>query len=279
MNRVEKPNLNGLPGELFQSPLQDRITTMLDYVTLDAPITFEKILMLWIGKDKYAEIKGYDPYAYPLGTGPDFDDYLSIIRSVENQLDSALRNGYLHLYNQRMAAGREFYYKVPYNQGELFARTREGYGAELNKCFQFMRHYPDLDCMESEPLYFDGNEVLQKFAFLKQRPTQDQNNSSPEPAAPRASSPHLIPVNIPASLWAGKTPKAIFTILSERQNTQEAIAAVLDKAGGITKTDAGRLFHMKEINLGIEREATTYQRTFDRLLKEFNSKYLLTFNG
>jgi hypothetical protein len=149
----------------------NNITTKLDYITLDAPITFEEILPLWIGKDKYDEIKSYDPHTYyPLGTGPDFDDYLSTIRSVENQLDSALRNGYLHLYHQRIAAGREFYYEVPYNQGELFAGTREGYGDKLNKCFQFMRHRPDLVGAESDPLYFDGNEVFQKFPFLKPPP-------------------------------------------------------------------------------------------------------------
>lgn len=185
----------------------NKITTELDYIALDAPITFEEILTLWIGKDKYDEIKSYDPHAYyPLGTGPDFDDYISTIRSVENQLDSALKNGYLHLYHQRIAAGREFYYEVPYNQGELFAGTREGYGDELHKCFQFMRHYPDLVGVESEPLYFDGGKVSQKFPFLNSPPLIE--STPPTPVAPPPTGSNKDLARIQATRQACETVRA-----------------------------------------------------------------------
>jgi len=255
------------------------ITVGLDYITLDAPITFEEILTLWIGKDKYEEIKSYDPdeYFFPVHPGPDFDyEYLSLIRAVENQLDSALRNCQIHLFNKRKAAGREFYYKVTYDQGGLFARTREGYGAELNKCFQFMSHYPDLAGAESEPLYFDGNEVFQKFPFLKQCPPKEPNNSSPESVTLQAVQLPLIPVNIPASLWAGKTPEMVYTAL-KNEFSLEVIAMVMDLVSE-NKTECGRALAKEDIDKGEEKDARTYQRNFDNFLCRGNAKYLLTFN-
>lgn len=90
----------------------------------------------------------------------------------------------------------------------------------------------------------------------------------------------FITVNVPASLWAGKSPKAIFAILSEKDFAPEVIAHVLlEKAGGISKTDAGRLFSQEDIDKGVEQEPRTYQRKMDALLNEANSKYSFTFNG
>lgn len=87
----------------------------------------------------------------------------------------------------------------------------------------------------------------------------------------------LLVVHIPRNLWAGKTAEAIFTELSKQGKAPEVIAAVISKVDGITKTAAGRLFHKEDIDKGIVHDPTTYQRTFNRLLKEFNSKYTLTF--
>jgi hypothetical protein len=88
----------------------------------------------------------------------------------------------------------------------------------------------------------------------------------------------LIPINIPASLWAGKTPEAIFTVLSKEKFAPEVIAyIIMEKVGGISKTDTGRMFYQKEISKGIELDNRTYQRKIDDLLEEAKSKYLFTF--
>ena len=137
---------------------------VLGYIQIPNPLTFEDILILWVGKSVYEKMKNEGLEAYFL----EYDaETLSIIRSVENQIDSAIRNGYVCLYAQRIAAGHDFYFKIPYDQGALFADTRADYGENLHKIYQFMKHYPDMPGFESEPLYFDGGEIFQQFPFLK----------------------------------------------------------------------------------------------------------------
>ena len=95
-----------------------------------------------------------------------------------------------------------------------------------------------------------------------------------------AATSDLIPVNIPTSLWAGKTAEAVFTTLSEHQYTPAVIAfIIMEKVGGITKTDAGRLFYQDEIAKGVIQESRTYQRKIDALLSEAKTKYSFTFAG
>lgn len=106
----------------------------------------------------------------------------------------------------------------------------------------------------------------------------------PPPATPSCSSDNgertLITVNIPASLWAGKSPKAIFAVLSEKGFAPEVIAYVLmEKVGGISKTDAGRLFSQEDIAKGVEQEPRTYQRKIDGFLNDAKSKYSFIFEG
>jgi len=140
----------------------------LNYVQLANPMTFEDIFRLWVGEDKYNEIIAYDPKTrIPWSQAPDFDDYLCLIRQVENVLDDAIKTGRVHLYMKSSGgAGRTFFFGCQYDQGGLFSRTREGYGKELHKCFQFMRHHPDFIGAESTPLYFDQNEIFAQFPFL-----------------------------------------------------------------------------------------------------------------
>lgn len=207
----------------------------LDYISLEAPITFKDIFILWVGRDKYAEIKSYSPYDhYPPGEGPSFDEYLSLIRSVENQLDFALRNGHVHLFMQRIAAGREFYYEVPYNQGELFARTREGYGDELSKCFQFMIHHPDLAGVESEFLYFDSKEIFQKFPFLVPQSASAEVIQASRSAGEKGGTDQHISAwdKILRELKGGELTAARLAIEKWRGKTHEEAYAVAIPDGG-----------------------------------------------
>ena len=88
-----------------------------------------------------------------------------------------------------------------------------------------------------------------------------------------------IPVNVPASLWAGKTPQAIFDTLFEKGFAPEVIAYVFVKNEcKITKTDAGRMFYREAIGKGIEQDPRTYQRKIDDLLKDAKVKYSFTFD-
>ena len=141
----------------------------VSYVMLDSPITFEEIFRLWVGEEKYNEIVAYDPNSYVnLSLDNGFDDYLNIIRQVEIMLDDALKRRCIHLYMKSAGdAGRIFFFECRYDQGELFSKTREGYGKDgLHKCFQFMTHYPNIPDAKSEPLYFDRNEIFTHFPFL-----------------------------------------------------------------------------------------------------------------
>ena len=73
--------------------------------------------------------------------------------------------------------------------------------------------------------------------------------------------PTLIPVNIPASLWAGKTPEAIFSTLTGKNFAPEIIAYILmEKTVDPIKTTAGSLFYQKKRSKGKEPELRTYQK-------------------
>lgn len=86
----------------------------------------------------------------------------------------------------------------------------------------------------------------------------------------------LIPVNVPASLWAGKTLSAAHDAL-KKDFAPEVIAVILGKLSD-NKTECGRCLAQDEISKGVERDAGTYQRRFDNSISQANQKYLLTFN-
>jgi hypothetical protein len=137
-----------------------------EYVILNSPITFEGILILWIGSKEYDDIKSRHI---------NYEDSINTIRAVELQLDDALRNGKIHLYKERVAAGRPLYFRVPYNQGRLFSNTRYGEGDNLHKCFMFMTHTPNIPGIQSEPFYFDSEEILNTFPFLHEQRSNCSN--------------------------------------------------------------------------------------------------------
>lgn len=87
-------------------------------------------------------------------------------------------------------------------------------------------------------------------------------------------------VNVPSSLWAGKTPEAVFDSLDNQNFAPAVIASIIMKqVGGISKTDAGRLFYKDEIDKGIIQENRTYQRKIDSLLAAADEKFTFTFDG
>jgi hypothetical protein len=84
-----------------------------------------------------------------------------------------------------------------------------------------------------------------------------------------------ITVNIPSSLWAGKTAKTIFNVLRERY-ADEIIAYILVKKIGTPKTDAGRFFYPDD---GEEREAKTYRDKINSLLEKVDQLYTFSCDG
>ena len=111
--------------------------------------------------------------------------------------------------------------------------------------------------------------------------TSPQNLAAPiDPlSSSSAEQQTRISINVPISLWGGKTPQAIFDSLSQAKFAPEVIAYVLMKNGGVTKTDAGRMFYQGARDKGVEQEPRTYQRKIDNLLKRANSKYSFAFKG
>jgi hypothetical protein len=84
------------------------------------------------------------------------------------------------------------------------------------------------------------------------------------------------PLNIPPSLWAGKTASAIMENLRAASFDDNVIAFVMDKAG-VSKQEAGRmLFPAKP---GEEKETSTYQRKIDGCIKRVIERYDLIFSG
>ena len=85
------------------------------------------------------------------------------------------------------------------------------------------------------------------------------------------------PLNVPATLWAGKTPEMARDGLQDDYGP-EVIAVILDKLSD-NKTENGRLLSQEEMDKGVVRDPVTYQRKFERLLIQANTRYLFTFNG
>ena len=84
----------------------------------------------------------------------------------------------------------------------------------------------------------------------------------------------LIPVNVPASLWAGKTAKVAFKNL-EGEFAEEIIAYILVEKMKHAKTEAGSLFYPDD---GEYKENSVYVKKINTLLEKANGLYLLTFN-
>ncbi|WP_374282268.1 hypothetical protein [Desulfovibrio sp.] len=94
------------------------------------------------------------------------------------------------------------------------------------------------------------------------------NEAPPEPTR--------IPVNVPSSRWAGKTPEQIFMALKD-DYAPEVIALIMQKVSN-NKTECGKALSLGEYNSGKIKDEGNYRRFFVKLLEAGNSKYSLTFN-
>ena len=241
----------------------------LDYIYIPNPLTFEDILILWVGEKVFETIKkeGVEVYL------PEIDEEgLALIGGIENQLDVALINNHISMFHKRHVGNHALYYKVPYNRGQLAEGIRM-YEAELHKCYLFMWHHPDLPTMESEPVYFDSREIFHRFPFLDEK----QLSVAPSPSENTTES-ELLPLNIPPSLWAGKTPDVACQNLKEHGFDNSIIVYIIREKLGKSKVEAGRYAFGEVVSKGNEKENSTYSRTTDQYIKEVTSRYKLTFN-
>lgn len=126
------------------------------------------------------------------------------------------------------------------------------------------------------------NNVAQAYSQVTQPPpifVAPQSSSKAEPSKREdeyTPSETRIPVNIPASKWAGKTPEMVYTALKDEYSL-ELIAMVINLVSD-NKTANGRALAKDDIDKGEEKDARTYQRIFDNFLCRGNAKYLLTFD-
>ena len=86
------------------------------------------------------------------------------------------------------------------------------------------------------------------------------------------------PLNIPPSLWAGKTPDVACQNLKEHGFDNSIIVYIIREKLGKSKAEAGRYAFGEVISKGNEKENSTYARTTDQYIKEVTSRYKLTFN-
>lgn len=84
-------------------------------------------------------------------------------------------------------------------------------------------------------------------------------------------------INIPPSLWAGKTLPVARSTLADEGYEPCVIAVILGKLSN-NKTECGRTLAQDQLTQGVEHDPKTYQNKFKNLLEEANSKYLFTFN-
>lgn len=88
----------------------------------------------------------------------------------------------------------------------------------------------------------------------------------------------LVPVNVPASLWAGKPIEDAVKNL-QGKFAKEVIAYILVEKMRCSKTSAGRYLDAKTMDEGIEKDSGTYQRSINELLKNVVARYTFTFDG
>jgi hypothetical protein len=108
-----------------------------------------------------------------------------------------------------------------------------------------------------------------------EKPTAEGNVQSEQggdPPLPQDGAPAV--VNIPPSLWAGKSMGAAISALRESGFSDEIIAVVLAEKMGISKLKVGRFLTPGD---GEERENSTYSRRLESASKYVRSRYCITY--
>jgi hypothetical protein len=256
---------------VVETSTTNNMTADIDYITLDAPITFEEILCSWIGQDDAKKLLSIQGRLIE-------DEEIDIIRQVEWQIESAIRNGDVKTYRERLVAGRRLFFQCDVDMKLPKASSRDAMSANLVFAF----HAPRDSGIPSDPVYFDSVEVFNKFPFLKESQQDVSSLTNSEQDAVQASpleGEKKISLNIPPSLWAGKSPDAAFAALKERGLADEVIAVILSEKLEMKKTQAGKLFHQEERAKGVERDAKTYQNTINTLLTNAERRYQIIHTG
>jgi hypothetical protein len=95
------------------------------------------------------------------------------------------------------------------------------------------------------------------------------------PSTPEGDGIEKITINVPPSLWAGKTLEAAFNNLREADFGDAVIAYILVMKMETPKTTAGRLLFPPAP--GEEKEDSTYLRKIDTCIRKATAQYNITF--
>ena len=156
---------------------------------------------------------------------------------------------------------------------ELFIDVEIGQpGDENGSEIRLLFHYNLADIKDLEQSYPDFITTLGAQRLTTDVAPQNRMDSAQTPT----SGESLIPVNVPSSRWAGKTPEQIFMALKD-DYAPEVIALIMQKVSN-NKTECGKALSLGEYNSGEIKDEGTYRKFFVKLLEVGNSRYSLTFN-
>jgi len=218
----------------------------LEYIQLETPMTFDDILVLWVGEYKHSKIIEYILSCACSDLSPgDFDKCLDLVQEVKSMVENELRSGRIHLYMKTDKAGRAFFLECPLGyrgKSTWLSNTSQEYKDELDKRFPFRTHYQDAMGTMSTPLYFDQSEIFTRFPFLMS--PNETGFSFATPPACSSTAPPAEPFQV--AFRVASDNKGFSVKLTQEQNTvalewiahwktlewpQEQIADTLREAG------------------------------------------------
>jgi len=118
----------------------------------------------------------------------------------------------------------------------------------------------------------EQRDLINAIQQAMQTPTSPQHTQeiAPQSDAVKQS------VNIPASLWAGKTPPAAYNAL--KNEYEPCVIAVILNKMGVSKLQGAQILSQDTPRKGKEPENSTFIRRFDKLLSKANRLYSFTFD-
>ncbi|MDR1397644.1 MAG: hypothetical protein LBJ14_07930 [Desulfarculales bacterium] len=126
------------------------------HVALSRPIIFEDILKAWLGEDNALTL--LRKYKYNIA-----NDVIDLVRDMENFLLDAAKDSDIAVYGRCMRKGKELFYPLnPYLPLPVYQENKG-----IAEHFIFRLYHNCADDIVSEPIYFNADEVIQHFPFLK----------------------------------------------------------------------------------------------------------------
>ena len=125
------------------------------------------------------------------------------------------------------------------------------------------------------------SEMLEDLLFLQvdvERVFAKKNDNLLAITPPQTAN-QLTPMNVPASLWAGKRTDIIIENLKSTGFDEDTTIYILVQKCEKAKTEIGRLFYPDVMEKGNEKENSSYIRRVDTAIKKIEGKYTLTFDG